>query len=95
MWIEKILSIQRVYCIFSRGPKLSVLGRDTKAKINYLIDISIIGMNKRGMTGHLRIIKRLISINKIANDPNHRAVTIGATERYIFRFRFENSPSLL
>jgi hypothetical protein len=39
--------------------------------------------------------KRLISINKPAKAPNHRVLSTGATERYVFRSRIENPPSVL
>src|SRR5688572_15590416 len=39
--------------------------------------------------------KRLISINKRAKAPNHRALGTGATERYFFISRIENPPSVL
>lgn len=39
--------------------------------------------------------KRLISINKPAKAPNHRVLSTGATERYVFISRIENPPSLL
>ena len=36
--------------------------------------------------------KRLISINKPAKEPNHRVLTTGATERYVFRSRILKTP---
>lgn len=37
----------------------------------------------------------MISINRPAKDPNHRVLSTGAVERYVFRSRIENSPFLL
>ena len=37
----------------------------------------------------------MISINNPAKDPNHRVLSTGATERYVFRSRIENPPSFL
>lgn len=38
--------------------------------------------------------KRLISIKRPAKAPNHRVLSTGATERYVFRSRILNPPSL-
>lgn len=37
----------------------------------------------------------MISINRPAKDPNHRVLSTGAAERYVFISRIENSPSLI
>lgn len=39
--------------------------------------------------------KRLISIDRPATAPNHSVLSIGATERYVFRSRIEKPPSLV
>uniref|UniRef100_A0A0A8Y3X6 PsaJ n=1 Tax=Arundo donax TaxID=35708 RepID=A0A0A8Y3X6_ARUDO len=61
---------------------------------NSISRIGITRMKKKGndkASGN----KRLISINKPAKAPNHRVLSTGATERYVFISRIENPPSLL
>ena len=36
----------------------------------------------------------MISINRPAKDPNHRVLITGATDRYVFRSRIKNPPSV-